>query len=239
VVAGVDGSAAALTATRFAACEARARAAPLVLMHATSSGETDRQRDTVLERAAAAAAAAAPGVEIVRRTSGWSPLAALLAASRDAAMLVVGLAGRDDPPEAADESVALDVLGRAGCPVAVVRAPHLRRRNVVVAAPTDIECDARVLAEATTLAARRGVPLIIDHVDGEGTDLVLDRATGAIALVLGRQDGPARYDEPARIAVHRGPCPVVVVRTAERTSESPHGTAPGRPAAADGVGGPG
>ncbi|MDT7700136.1 MAG: hypothetical protein QOJ30_2461, partial [Pseudonocardiales bacterium] len=102
VVAGVDGSAAALTATRFAACEARARAAPLVLMHATSSGETDRQRDTVLERAAAAAAAAAPGVEIVRRTSGWSPLAALLAASRDAAMLVVGLAGRDDPPEAAD-----------------------------------------------------------------------------------------------------------------------------------------
>lgn len=250
VAVGVDGSNASLLAVAFAAGEARALGVPLVLVHAVRADESTHRAEALLERATARALAVAPEVEVLRRVSHWAPGPALLEAARAASLLVVGMGGRDDPPEAADDSVALDLVGRARCPVAVVRAPHRRHRSVVVAAVADPARDAPLLAAAFPLAAGRGVPLVVEvpetgdadadllaaaaldtalepwttrfpevrvetaGVRGPFVEHVLERAAGAAALVLGRPDGAGRWDEPARLAVHRGPCPVVVVRTA-------------------------
>ncbi|MEU7817832.1 universal stress protein, partial [Pseudonocardia sp. NPDC049154] len=126
VAVGVDGSNASLLAVAFAAGEARALGVPLVLVHAVRADESTHRAEALLERATARALAVAPEVEVLRRVSHWAPGPALLEAARAASLLVVGMGGRDDPPEAADDSVALDLVGRARCPVAVVRAPHRR-----------------------------------------------------------------------------------------------------------------
>jgi nucleotide-binding universal stress UspA family protein len=248
VAVGVDGSNASLSAVAFAAGEARAVGVPLVLVHAVRADESAHRTEALLDRATARALAVAPEVEVLRRVSRWAPGPALLEAAREASLLVVGMGGRDDPPEAADDSVALDLIGRARCPVAVVRAPQRRHRSVVVAAVTDPVRDGPLLATAFPLAAGRGVPLVVEFPETADADVlsaaaldtalvpwtarfpevrvetvgvrgafvehVLERAAGAAALVLGRPDGTGRWDEPARLAVHRGPCPVVVVRTA-------------------------
>ncbi|MCW0213929.1 MAG: universal stress protein [Pseudonocardia sp.] len=247
VVVGVDGSGAALTAVQFAASRAAGRSVPLVLLHAVSAREDPRQEELLLARATALATDTAPGVEVVRRHSAWAPLGALTAASLEAGLLVVGMAGRDDPPEAGGESVALDLLEVTACPLAVVREPQRRHRAVVTAALTDPALGTRVLAEAIALAEDLDVPVVVRVVrdphgapraaDGALADVLapwrgrfpgitlepidaavsperlLDAAEGSRALVLAGPDGPPRWDHLARRAVHRGPCPVVVVPT--------------------------
>ncbi|GAA4547411.1 universal stress protein [Pseudonocardia xishanensis] len=238
VVVGVDGSGVASAAVRVAAVEAVARGCPLQVVHTVGDGEPPEQTERILARAVGIARDVDPALEIRTRTAAWSPAVALAAASREARLLVVGMAGRDDPPEAADRSVALDLLRRAHCPLVVVRARHRRHRAVVLALLTGTG-DADVLAVGADLAAGHGTTLVVerwgeartDPVDAVGLahrvrpevevsvhDLgtptfggLLDHAEGAVALVLAGPAGPARFDDPARVAVHRGPCPVVVV----------------------------
>jgi len=239
VVVGVDGSGVALAAVRVAAGEAVARGCPLLVVHAVGDGEPPAQADRVLARAVGIASDAAPALEVRTRTAAWSPAVVLAAASREARLLVVGMAGRDDPPEAANRSVALDLIRRAHCPLVIVRGSHRRHRGVVLALLTG-SGDADVLAAGADLAAGHGATLVVERwgaartgpaeavvalahrtrpevevsVDDLGAPVLadlLDHAEGAVALVLAGPAGPARFDDPARVAVHRGPCPVVVV----------------------------
>lgn len=130
IVVGVDGSQAGRAALRWAADEARSRHAPVLLVHAGEDSPGGGSARTLLADAAEELRARAPEVEQDCRTSEGRPDVALLRASEDAALLVLGCHG---------ESGARlgPVLGRvsvqAGCPVVVVRdAPQDGRSSVVV-----------------------------------------------------------------------------------------------------------
>jgi nucleotide-binding universal stress UspA family protein len=220
VVVGTDGSAAALAAVRHAADEAAARRCPLLVVHAVGDGETAQQRDLVVQRALALVRDTNPDVVVRYRLAAWDPAAVLGAASKGARLLVVGMAGENDPPEAANHSVALDVLHRSHCPVAVVRAV--------------VDRLGAGSADAAVAVLERTHPTLDVVVKIAGTNRLgrlLDRAEGAVALVVPLSAGPACYDDPARAAVHRGPCPVTVVPTAPPV-------VPGRPTLATSIAAP-
>lgn len=136
VVAGVDGSEAALEAVRWAAREAARRDAPLLLVNATSivslySSSTtvpmfdeavraiDQDSARILDEARAAAESVG-ATDVRRHTDPEPPAAALRAASRSARLLVLGAAGRGHVGTALG-SVTLTVASHAECPVVVVR----------------------------------------------------------------------------------------------------------------------
>ncbi|HEX5740937.1 MAG TPA: universal stress protein [Pilimelia sp.] len=138
VTVGVDGSARATAAAVLAAEEARRRKRPVELLHAwwanpyghltASFDEADRAAreaaDAVVAEAAAAVAAAAPGVEVVPRlVHSLNPADTLAAASKDAALVVVGSRGRSGFAELLLGSVSETLLHHAHSPVLVVREP--------------------------------------------------------------------------------------------------------------------
>ena len=125
VVVGVDGSAAAQAAIAFAFEEAALRDVPLVAVCALSDapgrlGE-GHQLEEDFGHLMIHEAKEHPEVTVVRRVLAGTPRAALLAASADAQMLVVGSRGRGGLEGMRLGSVAQAVLHHAPCPVAVVR----------------------------------------------------------------------------------------------------------------------
>lgn len=134
VVVGVDGSAASIEALRWAREEARLRGAGLVALHAWQPEYSTElaalagvDHDAPLERAAhdvvehaLEATAAADGVEVQARVVRAVPGAALVDASRDAALLVVGSRGRGGFVGLLLGSVSRRCLHAAACPVVVV-----------------------------------------------------------------------------------------------------------------------
>jgi nucleotide-binding universal stress UspA family protein len=123
VVVGVDGTWNALGAVTWAATEARLRGVALHVLHAAAVGArtgTTRVQD-VLDRAFATARLAEPDLPVTTAHADNASVAALLVAAEHAGLLVVGMADRDRTEERLVGSVALDVSGRASCPVAVVR----------------------------------------------------------------------------------------------------------------------
>ena len=125
VLVGVDGSLAAQAATAFAFEEAALRDVPLVAVCALTDsagrlGEA-HQLEEDFGHLMAYEAKEHPEVTVVRRVLAGTPRAALLAASADAQMLVVGARGRGGVEGMRLGSVAQAVLHHAPCPVAVVR----------------------------------------------------------------------------------------------------------------------
>lgn len=125
VVVGADGSAAAQAAIAFAFEEAALRDVPLVAVCALADapgrlGE-GQQLEEDFEHLVACEAKEHPDVMVVRRVLAGTPRAALLAASTDAQMLVVGSRGRGGLEGMCLGSVAQAVLHHAPCPVGVVR----------------------------------------------------------------------------------------------------------------------
>lgn len=124
VVVGADGSPAAQAAVAFAFEEAALRDVPLVAVCALTDapgrlGET-HQVEEDFGHLMACEAKEHPEVTVVRRVLAGTPRAALLTASADAQMLVVGARGRDGVEGMCLGSVAQAVLHHAPCPVAVV-----------------------------------------------------------------------------------------------------------------------
>ena len=124
VVAGADGSPAAQAAIAFAFEEAALRDVPLVAVCALSDtagrlGEGHQVQED-FERLLASEAKEHPEVTVVPRVLAGTPRAALLAASADAQMLVVGARGRGGLDGMSLGSVAQVVLHHAPCPVGVV-----------------------------------------------------------------------------------------------------------------------
>ncbi|MFC0032135.1 universal stress protein [Micromonospora chaiyaphumensis] len=140
VVVGVDGSARSQAAVDFAAEEAAVRGTRLHAVHAythpASSGPGDMQplvyeeselrgeEDQVLTGSLIGLAERRPEVPVTRAVTHARPVAALVEASREAQLLVVGRRGRGELTGLLLGSVSQGVLHRADCPVAVVRAPE-------------------------------------------------------------------------------------------------------------------
>ncbi|WP_336115411.1 universal stress protein [Streptomyces sp. PTD9-10] len=126
IVLGVDEKPAGSAALRFAAEEAGLRGVPLEAVHVSRHGVTgtllgsgERESDAAL--ALDEALRDVPiGLEVLRRTVSGRPRDALLAASSDAALLVVGARHRPGRFGPHLGRVVHGVLHHAACPVAVV-----------------------------------------------------------------------------------------------------------------------
>jgi nucleotide-binding universal stress UspA family protein len=171
VVVGVDGTAAALSAVGWAAAEARLRGRPLQIMHAapyaTPPSRVGRHRaQAILAHAYTVAHHAEPGVAVrTELVDDQQPVAALVAASEGAELLVVGMAGgRLD--EVVLGSVAVAVSGRASCPVAVVRGHRYgpATGKPVLVGMADPDADAAALSAAFAAADRHGTNLVVLNV---------------------------------------------------------------------------
>ena len=137
VVVGVDGSAVSARAIDFAMDHASRLGTPLVVLHAwwlefvdgvivttVNSPEWLRAReriDLTVAESLAGRRERYPEVEVLTRTVSARPAAALIEASRDASLVVVGSRGRGGFAGLLLGSVSREVLMQAAAPVAVVR----------------------------------------------------------------------------------------------------------------------
>ena len=141
IVVGVDGSAGSLHALRFAAEEARLRAARLhvvlawefpVSLYAGAAwpvpnggtlGDFRSLAEDRLREALDLAAPALEGLEVERSLIEGATVQVLLEAARDAALLVVGTRGHGGFVGLLLGSVSQQVAHHASCPVLIVPEP--------------------------------------------------------------------------------------------------------------------
>ncbi|MEU9126887.1 universal stress protein [Kitasatospora sp. NPDC048540] len=187
IVVGFDGSPESLAAADWAAREALRCRLPLELTQAwpwtqpyvLGSEEAERWGRQRLAEKAAELRTALPGLEVSAVHLPDSAPAVLEAAGRSAAMLVLGSRGLGPFRGFLIGSVSQEVLGRAGCPVVLVRADdaapaeHLPAagggpstvtplREVVLGLDLRHRCDGLV-AFAFRSAALRSAPLRVVH----------------------------------------------------------------------------
>ena len=143
---GVDGSDASHDALRWAAEEAQLRSTALVALHAWSfvpaqpigdpgmlavpagdlAGQLNAENDAAqigLDQAVEDALGGGSDVELERRLVEGDAGEALVAASKDAELVVVGSHGRSGFKAALLGSVSRHVVDHAACPVVVVKSP--------------------------------------------------------------------------------------------------------------------
>lgn len=164
IVVGIDGSLSALRATRWAAREAAARQASLVLIHARRvPRDADHEMLAVAEKAAYEAAS---GVEITTDVRIDSATPALIAASKSARLLVVGSRGLGGFSGLLLGSVAAATSIHSDCPVVVVRGNgsdvELTTRPIALGVEASPVSDAAI-AFAFDAASTRKVPLVAVH----------------------------------------------------------------------------
>ncbi|HET9840728.1 MAG TPA: universal stress protein [Nocardioides sp.] len=136
IVVGVDGSEASIRALELACARADLTAEKVVALHAwfpttvaldrygyvpPVSGETAEEAKAILEEIVGKARVEHPEVEIVTLLRGETASRALVDASEDASLVVVGSRGRGAVAQALLGSTSHDVIHHAHCPVAVVR----------------------------------------------------------------------------------------------------------------------
>ncbi|MCC3655430.1 universal stress protein [Streptomyces sp. S07_1.15] len=177
VVAGLDGTRASFAAADWAAREALRRELPMTLVHAwswepvdlpvTRDEETQREAARrMLHEAAAGLEERYPDLDLTVEQPPAPAVAALLERSEDAEMLVLGTRGYGPLLGFLLGSVGLQVLGRAGGPVVMVRAAEdesdrpERRRDEVVAGLHQLTAGGEpVFAFAFAHAAAHGMRL--------------------------------------------------------------------------------
>jgi nucleotide-binding universal stress UspA family protein len=177
IVVGVDGTTTGLRAVAWAAKEALLRHRPLRLVHAapylgTPDDPAGRGRaGAVLARARTVAHQIAPEVATDVAVLPDPPVTALIDASADAELLVIGMIGGSGP-EIVLGSVTLDVTTAAHCPVAVVRGesgadPAARRRPApVLLGIESVDADTAAVTAAFEDADRHGSGLVVVQVPG-------------------------------------------------------------------------
>ena len=133
IVVGVDGSETGAKALRWAASEARLRGAAIVALHAwryphavdlvpiRSLDRVESDAQIVLQEALKAADDDLAGVLVEERVVYGEPGAALVQASKDADLVVVGSRGHGGFAGVLLGSVSQHVAHRAGCAVVIVR----------------------------------------------------------------------------------------------------------------------
>jgi nucleotide-binding universal stress UspA family protein len=216
VVVGIDGSPSSDAALDWAAGEAGLRGLPLSIVHA-DRGEPDTSDAgrELLEAAAARVAGKVPGV--TTRLADGSPAEALLAASRGAALVAVGVRGVHGERHARLGTVASTLVRRAGCPVAVTREPENTApgRHVVVAIDPATGSPG-ALDLALEEAALRQLPLVLLTVDtrdtvGDGLqDPGAGRARAAVESALAACAARPEVDVTPRVEQARSPALALV-----------------------------
>jgi nucleotide-binding universal stress UspA family protein len=203
VVVGTDGTKTTLRAVAWAAVEARLRDRALRIVHAapcvTAADRAVRRRAAaVLGRAYTVAHQYEPQVPAHTEQLDQQPIQALVNASKDADLLVVGMA-RARFGEVVIGSAALAVSASAHCPVAVVRGPHRPvTGQPVLLGFEDLALDAGAVTIAFDDAHRHGTQLIILHAQ---RDSIRNRITSRDAQpmaeqALAKQLGPWRSHYP-------------------------------------------
>ena len=137
IVVGVDDSAGAKEALRFALGEARLRRASLRAVHAIGSfgsypslavdvAAVHRAAEELVESATSEATAEGEDIEIERRVVEGAPGVVLVDESRGADLLVVGSRGHGGFAGLLLGSVSQQCAHHAECPVVIVRVPSER-----------------------------------------------------------------------------------------------------------------
>jgi len=182
IVVGVDGTTTALRAVAWAAREARLRQRPLRLVHAAPYlGTPDDPDDPTAGRAAAVLARArsvahqiAPELTTDVAVLPDPPVAALVDASADAELVVIGMIAGTGA-EIVLGSVPLDVTTAAHCPITVVRGEsatdHVAKGDRGRPAPVllgieSVGADAAAVTVAFDDADRHGSGVVVMQVPG-------------------------------------------------------------------------
>lgn len=173
IVVGTDGSAAGMSAVRWAAAHAARAGARLRIVcvyhwplpgPGASTAQLDEpargQAMAVLTTAAADARGAQPGLDVHASAVLGLPGDALLTAARTAALLVVGSHGRGALAAALLGSVGLEIATFAECPVVVVRGRAHTAIGPVIAGVDDAPSSELVLETGFEEAYRRGCALV-------------------------------------------------------------------------------
>lgn len=167
VVVGVDRSASARDAVEWAADLARARHAALHLVHVVPGGVTDAPIRPVPDWLAALDVVVwRDGVdEFTDEVRPGTPVEVLADRTRGAEMLVLGSYGDGAWWGMPAGSVALDLIGRARCPVAIVRGSNPGQspplRGPVVVGADDSPGGRAAVEMGAELAEALGAPLIL------------------------------------------------------------------------------
>jgi nucleotide-binding universal stress UspA family protein len=174
IVVGFDGSEAGRYAVAWATREADLRAQPLRIVHAlqswlyeTPSNEPSSQvarwarkdAEALLEDAVEEARKVSAGPEISTEILSGDARPALVAAAKDAAMLVVGGRGEGGFAGLLLGSVAYGVVGRPDCPVVVVQGAPGTPTGQVVAGVDASQSSIAALEAAFSEAAAREATL--------------------------------------------------------------------------------
>lgn len=246
IVVGLDGSPESMSAAHWAAHDAQLRGLPLHLVHAFTipavgmmgytipTGLTDglyAAGEQLLADATKQLHVLHPDLEITDRLVQADPRPALVEASRDAALTVVGNRGGGRIPEVVLGSVALHVTAHAHSPVAVIPVAAAARTD----GPIRLGVDGSRVSEAAVAVAfdeadRRQAPLqaviVWDDADlrglvaaGTPLDLVEDDKEHALLaeqLAGWRDKYPDVVVEPV---VRRGRAAAALLRADE--SETP------------------
>jgi nucleotide-binding universal stress UspA family protein len=173
VIVAVNGTAAGLAAVRLGAREAVARRLDLRVVHAFNwstahPGDLDyaaarQHATTIVDEAVASARRSTPRVRVTGHVLDGIPVRVLLQLSRTAELLILGdddLATSLPPPA---DSVLMQSVSRAWCPVVVARG--LRPPSGPLLAAVDGSATSLVaLRHAAAEATRRRLPVEVAHV---------------------------------------------------------------------------
>jgi nucleotide-binding universal stress UspA family protein len=173
VVVGVNGTAAGLAAVRLGAREAVARSVELRVLHAFNwppgrNGPQDyaparHAASLIVEQAVTAARRSTPQVRVSGLIVDGLPTRVLLQQSRSADLIILGDDGLASTPRVPIDSVLLQTVSRAWCPVVVARGLRPPAGPLLVAidgSPASIFA----LRHAAAEAARRRVAIEMVHV---------------------------------------------------------------------------
>lgn len=184
VVVGLDGTATGLHAVSWAAAEAWARGCALSIVHASAAntdGPSPGQGRNLLDLGTSLAREHHPDLPVSVQEVVDEPAAALLDAAEEAVLLVVGL----NTSTIADSllgTIALDLLARASCPVAVVRPPDSIDGTTVVAGVEPGRDNSATLAAAFAAAAAHHLSVTVVYVQPVGRSSPPDGGRDDVAL---------------------------------------------------------
>jgi nucleotide-binding universal stress UspA family protein len=183
IVVGVDGSASALHAVRWAAHEAERRNAPLLLVHVCILASVRHPRQVTppreyhsalldqgrhwLTEASEAARRATPGLPVATDLHAGIAADVLITESRTAQLMVLGSRGMGGFTSLLVGSVAVALSAHGHCPVVVMHS-STRDGAPPVDGPVVVGVDGSELSDAALTfafeaAAARGVPLVAVH----------------------------------------------------------------------------
>lgn len=175
VVVGVNGTSPGLAAVRLGAREAVAGGRELRVVHAFTWPDPKfgkppqgyaparREAQKALDRAVTAARRATPGVKVSGQVIDGLPIRVLLQQSRTAELLVLGDEDLADSLGLSADSVLLQTVSRAFCPIVVARGPR-PPAGPLMAAVDGSDASLYALRVAAEEAAKHGAPVDVTHV---------------------------------------------------------------------------